>query len=399
MNIEDIRKQFPALQHGTIYLDGPGGAQVPRSVMGAMTDYLEQGRANLFDSTIPSVQHTHDITNTARAQAAIFMNAPSPHNIVFGANMSTLTAHLSRSIAAEWEEGDEIIVSDLDHFANVSFWEQEAKRRGVTVQRLTIDADYSLSVSGLKDLLNAKTKFVAFTAASNICGSLTPVKELVAAAKDSGALTFVDAVHYAPHMLPDVQDWGADFVIVSAYKMFGPHLGICYGKSEHFERLKPYRVAPAPDTSPDCWETGTKAFENLAGFIAQMEYLASLGEGANMRSQLQNAYQAIEAQERVWSEAFLQRTRDIKGLTIWGKDTVEGRTPTFAVTMDGRNSQDVQEHFAAHHISASAGGFYAQGFVDHFNLENHGGVLRVGAMHYNSLEELERFFDVFEALA
>lgn len=403
-NIDSIRRRFPALCQeasgsAPVFLDGTGGTQVPRSVLEAMSGYLEQGNSNLSDSPFFAVQKTREIVRQAREKAAAFLNVPDPQTVIFGANMTTLTAHLSRSIAEEWQAGDEIIVTDLDHFANVSFWVREAQRRSVRILRVPINKEsFSLDVAALEKLISPKTRLIAFTLASNACGSKIPASAFMEVARSCGALVFIDAVHYVPHFLPDFQALDPDFMICSAYKFFGPHLGFCAARPAHLERLRPYKVGPAPDSYPECWETGTKSFEDLAGLSAAIDYLASLGEGKTLRTKLANAYGQIYAYEREWAGRFLDRARSIKGLRIWGEQDPALRTPTFALTMKGHSPLEISNRLAEHNISAGSGHFYATGFTDTFGLTDKGGVLRAGAMHYNSFEEINRFFDVLEGL-
>lgn len=281
---QKIRPLFPALNIQTggvapVYFDGPGGTQVPKVVIDAMGAAMAGGSCNTMNSPFFAVQKSHDIVREAREKGAAFVNAESPDEIVFGANMSTITAHISRSVAREWKPGDEIILTALDHFANVSYWTQAAEDRGVKVHIVPVRPDdCTLDYERYESFLSGKTKLVAFTLASNVCGSLSDAKRIIRAAHNVGAMTYADAVHYAPHMLPDVRGLDCDFLACSPYKFYGPHLGMLYGKIEHLKRLKPYKVALAPDAPPECWETGTKSFEALAGFNASIDYIASCSE-------------------------------------------------------------------------------------------------------------------------
>lgn len=279
---QEVRKLFPALARKIsgnmpVFFDGPGGTQVPESVAKAMSDDLLQGTSNVISSQFYTVKRTHEVVRMARERGAAFFNA-SPGEIIFGANMSTITAHLSRSISREWNEGDEIILTNLDHYANISYWKQAAEDRGVKWHMVSIrPEDCTLDYDHFEKLISAKTKFIAFTLASNACGSLTDAARIVKAAKSVGAMTYADATHYAPHYLPDVKKLDCDFMACSPYKFYGPHMGMVYGKREHLERLKPYRVEPSINTPPECWETGTQNFEAQAGFSAAIDYIASVG--------------------------------------------------------------------------------------------------------------------------
>lgn len=399
-----IRPLFPALNQQVnsstpIFFDGPGGTQVPQSVLDAMVDYLGHYNANLLDSPFFAVEKTHDVLNEARAKANVFVNGNSTDEIVFGATMTSLTSHVSRSIAREWQAGDEIIVSELDHYANVSFWEMAAKDRGVTchhapVNPQTCDLDYD----ALEALISPKTKLITFTLAANICGTRTHAKRVIRAAKSVGAITYIDAVHAAVHFLPDVQDLECDFLACSAYKFFGPHLGILWGKAEHWERLTAYKVEAASSISPEKWEMGTKSFEALAGFNETIKYLSNTSENISLRVDLKQRYEDVFAYEQEWSAAFISRAQSHKGLKIYGSLDPVMRSPTFALTIDGHNPLAISHHLARHNISAGAGNFYALGVTNALGLEGKGGLVRVGCVQYNTMQELDRLFEVLEQL-
>lgn len=407
----DTRSHFPALQqvvqssggmrNEPLFLDGPGGTQVPRAVLSAMTDYLGTSNSNLLSGDFFAVKRTHDVVRDARAKAAAFMNA-APENIVFGANMTSITAHISRSIAREWRTGDEIILTPLDHYANVSFWMQEAEDRGIKVHFIRLrPEDCTLDYEHYESLLSPRTRLVAFTLASNVCGSRVDAARIVRGAKNAGAHSFADAVHYAPHYLPDASALDCDFMICSAYKFFGPHYGFLFGKSEHLERLQPFKVAPASGSPPDRWETGTKSFEALAGVSACIDYLASWGGGEGLRKRLDNSYARIGIYEKKWAGYFLERSKNIKGLRIYGitdENRLDARSPTFAFTVQGFAPQYISAALAAQNISAGAGNFYAQKLVDELGLGASGGVVRVGAVHYNTLADIDRLFEAMERL-
>lgn len=400
-----VRDQFPALNQtidgqAPIFLDGPGGTQVPQCVLDAMSEYLGLSNSNLLPSPFFAVQNTIDVVAQARSNAAAFLNAESPNQIVFGANMSSITAHMSRSVSQEWEEGDEIILTSLDHFGNVSFWRQAAEDKGVKVHVVQMHPeDCTLDYEHLESVLSEKTKLIAFTLASNVCGSRTDAHKIIDLAKSVGALAYVDSVHYAPHFLPDVQALDCDFLACSAYKFFGPHLGILYGKKQHLERLKPYKVEVALDTIPDRWETGTKSFEALSGFNAMIGYLSN--NQKNIRENLKVFYEDVSVYEQAWSAAFLEKAQTIKGMNIHGitnPDQLDLRTSTFAVTIDGHHVQDISDHLAKNQIATGASTFYGNGVTDALNLTDTGGVVRIGAVHYNTMEELDRTFEVLDQL-
>jgi cysteine desulfurase family protein (TIGR01976 family) len=395
----EVRHLFPALNQkinsaSPVFFDGPGGTQLPGSVIDAMSGYMRGGISNLINSPFFTVQKTRNVVKDAREKGAAFFNAKSPSEIILGANASTINAHLSRSVSHEWHAGDEIIVTELDHYSNVSYWKMAAEDRGITCHSVRIKpGDCTLDYGHFESFLSKKTKFVAFTMASNTCGSLTDAARIVKAAKDVGAMVYADAVHYAPHFLPDVQKLGVDFMATSPYKFFGPHMGMVYGKREHLERLKPYKVEPAACHAPECWETGTPNFEGLAGFGAAIDYIASLGEGATLRDRLQSSYTRIGVYEQEWSRRFLKRAEEIEGLRIWGitdPARVHERTATFAVTLNGHSPLEVSDHLAQKNIVTGAGSFYGVGVTNAIGQKD--GIVRVGCVHYNTFEEMDRLF-------
>lgn len=403
---ETVRGQFPALMQKIggvtpVFFDGPGGTQVPKSVTDAMTDYLARGNSNLSDNPFSRVQATHEVVDAARRNAAAFVNG-SAQEIVFGPNMTTITAHLSRSIAQEWKAGDEIIVSELDHYSNVSFWVQEAQNRGVKVHHVPVRVeDCTLDMDYLESALSEKTRLVSFTLAANICGSRTDAARIIGAAKRAGALTYVDSVHAAVHFLPDVKDLDCDFLACSAYKFFGPHLGFVFAKAEHLARLTPFKVAPASDVPPERWETGTKSFEALAGFNGTISYLNNINKISDLRVSLKKLYQDISAYEQAWSRRFLERASALKTMKIYGiTDAAKtaARAATFAFTLGDKSPQDVVAHLASKQIAAGAGNFYARGVTDALGLTDKGGVVRVGCVHYNTFAEMDRLFEALEGI-
>lgn len=404
--LSKLRSQFPALNTKVdgeipIFLDGPGGTQVPKSVVDAMGDYLAHYNSNLFNSPFFAVQKTHEVVRDARQKAAIFVNASEAEEIVFGPTMTALTSHFSRSISREWKPGDEIIVTALDHYSNVSFWQRVAEDEGVICHQIATTRGGELDMAHLEALLSEKTKLVAFTLASNVLGSYTDAAKIVQMVKRFGALTYVDSVHAAAHRLPDVQALDCDFLCCSAYKFCGPHLGFLYGKREHLERLRPYKVEPAPTAIPECWEMGTKSFEALAGFCAVIDYMALFHERASLRESLQAFYDFVQEYEASLAMAFLDYSQHIERLQLYGITDVariSDRTSTFAFNLEGHAPQLVSDHLAHHQIATGAGHFYAKGVVDTLGLAESGGFVRAGFVHYNTMEELERFFEVLRKL-
>ena len=409
MNIAQLREQFPALMQSVdgkspIFLDGPGGSQVPQSVLNAMSAYLGHYNSNLGGAFFSS-DKTVELMANARQAAADLLNAASAQNIVFGPNMTSLTFSFSRAISRDWLAGDEIIVTNADHFSNVSSWQQAAEDKGVKVNTALInEADCSLDMTQFESLLNSKTKLVAVTYASNTTGSINDIERIIELAHAVGALVYVDAVHYAPHELIDVQALDCDFLACSAYKFFGPHLGMVYGKKEHLEGFTPYKVEPAKDVAPGRWETGTQSFEAMAGFIAAVDYIAAISElddGHTRREKLTAAFAKTKQHEMALSEHFLTRLVNYPRIKLYGIDNFDRlneRTPTFALTFEGLEPRAVSEFLGKQHICVWDGHFYAQGLCKQLNVLDTGGVVRIGCMHYNTVEELDKLFDMFDEL-
>jgi cysteine desulfurase family protein (TIGR01976 family) len=395
------RAQFSALSQThndlpVIFLDGPGGSQVPKSVLEAMQAYLGFFNSNLGGHYFSS-RNTTDLMQQAREHARALVNAESTDNMVFGANMTSLTFQLSRAISRGWESGDEVIVTALDHYSNVSSWQQAAEDKGAVVHQARVnEANYGLDIEHLLSLINDKTKLVALTFASNTTGTIVDVKRVVEAAHAIGAMVYVDAVHYAPHHLVDVQALGCDFLACSAYKFFGPHVGIAYVAPKWLHTLHPYKVEPATNQGPGRFETGTQSFEGLAGVIAAVKYLSQWGNSADsLRKRLVDSYKQFNQHESAMSERFLSRLSELSGVTLWGEQQADSelRTPTFALTFDDHSPVEIAQKLGERNICVWNGHFYALGLVRQLGLEESGGVVRVGFMHYNTLEEVDIFFD------
>ncbi|CAI2516296.1 cysteine desulfurase-like protein [Serratia liquefaciens] len=399
---ELARAQFSALtQHyndqPVIFFDGPGGSQVSRGVLEKMTDYLGKYNANLGGHYFSS-HLTGEVMNHARESVRALLNAPTPDNIIFGMNMTSLTFHLSRIISRHWQAGDEIIVTELDHYANVSSWQQAANDKQVTVHQIPLQqSDCSLDVARLCEQITAKTRLVAVTYASNVTGSIVDIKTITEAAHRVGAQVYVDAVHYAPHNLIDVQALGCDFLVCSAYKFFGPHIGMAYIAPQWLQRLQPYKVEPATDVGPGRFETGTQSFEGLAGVTAAVEYLAQWGTpGASLRQRLQESFADYHRHEENLCRYFLQRLQQIDDVQLYGSPLADSqrRTPTFALTFKRHAPEQVARRLGRHNICVGSGHFYAQGLIQRLNLQDSGGVLRIGMMHYNTLQEIDTLFEL-----
>ena len=402
VHITASRSGFPALSRQlegrtVAYLDGPGGTQVHGSVIEAMTRFMDAGGSNLHGPFVTSVE-TDIVVNDARSAVADLFNA-QPNEIVFGQNMTSLTYAFSRALSRTWRRGDNIVVTRLDHDANVAPWLQAAKDAGVTVRDVDFNPDdgCTLDLHTLTQAMDKHTKLVAFTHASNAGGPITPVAEIVDKAHRLGALTYVDAVHYTPHGLVDVQATDTDFLIASAYKWFGPHTGCFYGKASHLESIKPYKLRPAPDNVPDRWETGTQAFESLAGVTAAVDYVASLGSGSTRRDQIVSAYGAITEYEAMLSDRFLSGIAAMPGVKLFGQPTSKARTPTFAIDVTGTSPADVAKALAREGIFVWDGDYYAYEVMRRLR-KSPDGLVRIGFVHYNTPEEVDRTLSVIEAL-
>lgn len=399
---ELARAQFSALTQRyddkpVIFFDGPGGSQVSQGVLEKMTHYLGKYNANLGGHYFSS-HKTTEVMDHARESVRAFLNAPSPDNIVFGMNMTSLTFHLSRIISRSWQAGDEIIVTELDHYANVSSWQQAANDKQVIVHQIPVQqADCSLDTARLCEKITAKTLLVAVSYASNVTGSIVDIKAITEAAHRVGAQVYVDAVHYAPHNLIDVQALGCDFLVCSAYKFFGPHIGMAYIAPQWLQRLQPYKVEPATDTGPGRFETGTQSFEGLAGVTAAIDYLAQWGTaGAPLRQRLQESFADYHHHEENLCRHFLQGLRNFDGVQLYGtpQADIHRRTPTFALTFSGHAPEEIARRLGRHNICAGSGHFYALGLIRRLNLQDSGGVLRIGMMHYNTLQEIDTLLEI-----
>jgi cysteine desulfurase family protein (TIGR01976 family) len=385
-----------------VFLDGPGGTQTPQSVIEAMGDYLRHGSSNLGGAFLTS-QQTDEVTAEARQAMADLLNARRPDEIIFGQNMTSLTFALSRALGRTWQPGDEIIVTRLDHDANISPWLLAAEDRGVTVRWLDFyPEDCTLALDTLPDLLNDKSRLLAITYASNAVGSVTGMERAVQMAHDAGALVYVDAVHYTPHGPVDVQAVDCDFLVCSTYKFFGPHTGVLYGKYELLESLPAYKVRPSPALPPGKWETGSQSFESLAGVRAAVDYLAALGgEEGNRRQRLARAMGRIKQYEMEVSQHFLRGAAAVPGLRAYGVTDIERlaeRTPTFAVSLAGYAPREVAGRLGQQGIFVWDGHYYAIAVMERLGLLEQGGLVRIGFVHYNTISEVNRVLAALAAL-
>ena len=404
-----VRSQFPALSESVngqpaAFLDGPGGTQVPHKVILAIRDYLQHSNANTCGAYATS-RRTDAVIAGARAAMADFLGCEGDE-IVFGPNMTTLTFALSRSIGRELGPGDEIVVTHLDHDANVSTW-RSLEERGVTVRFADIqENDCTLDMQHLARQITAKTKLVGVGYASNAVGTINDVKEVVRLAHQVGALAFVDAVHYGPHGLIDVRAIDCDFLACSTYKFFGPHMGVLYGKREHLKRLQPYKVRALVNEVPNRWEMGTLNHECIAGITACVEYLADLGrhvnpKSTNRRSALISAFQTIQAYERTLAERMLRGLLDIPGLKVYGVTDLQklaNRTPTFAVRVDGHTPLELATKLGDRGFFTWDGNYYALNLTERLDVEKSGGFLRIGLVHYNTAEEVDGVVAALQAI-
>jgi cysteine desulfurase family protein (TIGR01976 family) len=417
LDVAYVRSQFPSLSqtvndHPAAFLDGPGGTQVPQRVIDAISSYLSHDNANT-GGAYPTSRHTDAMIARARDAMADFLHCGSDE-VVFGPNMTSLTFAISRAIGRELKLGDEILVTRLDHDANVSPWLAMAEDRGVTVRWAEIhDEDCTLDMSDLASKINPKTKLVAVGYASNAVGTINPVRVITKLAHAVGALFYVDAVHYGPHGLIDVAALDCDFLACSTYKFFGPHMGVLYGKREHLKRLRPYKVRPNTNAIPNCWEWGTLNHECIAGIEACVDYIADLGRRAaecgdsrlgclpsearpstlSRRAAIEAAYAAIHEHERALLEKMMNGLKLIPGLKIYGitdPARFNDRCTTFAVRVEGHTPLELAAKLGERGFFTWDGNYYALNLTEHLDVEKSGGFLRIGVVHYNTADEVDR---------
>lgn len=395
-SVAEIRSHFPALErvhngYPVAYFDGPGGTQVPRYVVERMSEYLYHHNANTHWA-YPTSAETDAAIERAREVCAEFLNA-SPTEIAFGNNMTTLTLHLSRALSLNYESGDEIVVTELDHHANIDPWRRLAVERGVTIHTVRMNtATGQLNWDDLERFVGAKTKVLAIGAASNALGTINDLKAAIKLGHDAGALVFVDAVHYAPHMLIDVRELDCDFLGMSAYKFYGPHTGVLYAKRSLFEQIDFPKLAPAPDYAPENAETGTQNQEGMVGTAAAIDFLASLGGSTERRENLANVFHEMHARNSRLFERLWTGLSSLNRVTLYGPTPDAARTPTLSFTIEGCTSTDAARQLAEKGLFLSHGDFYAATIVKRLGLEPEG-LIRAGCACYTTGEEIDRLIE------
>lgn len=413
LDIHAIRQQFPSLDRPAIFLDNPAGTQIAKPSLDRITKYLLECNAN-HEGQFETSRRTDEILHEAHATMADFLNASRPEEIIFGNNMTTLTLHMSRSLARNLQAGDNILVTRLDHDANIAPWMLIAEDKGCNLLWVDIDVeDGTLDLDDFARALEMKPKIAAFGYASNLLGTVNPVKKLTKMAQDAGALVYIDAVQYAPHGPIDVQDIDCDFLVCSSYKFFGPHAGALYGKYDLLNELKAYKVRPASDELPHKFETGTQNHEGIAGVLGALEYFEWLGKefGADQepaykeagfsgrRLELKKGMSAMQAYESQLSKTLIGTIESIPGTRIHGitdMNRLNERVPTVSFTVEGKDPEQLAKAIGDENIYVWNGHNYALAIVERMGLLEAGGMVRVGPVHYNTVDELEKFGDVLK---
>jgi cysteine desulfurase family protein (TIGR01976 family) len=396
------RAHFPALERThagrpVAYFDGPGGTQVPRAVADAMVDYLFHHNANTHWAFPTSVE-TDALLLDARAALADFLGA-ARHEIAFGNNMTTITFHLARALGRGWGPGDEVVVTELDHHANVAPWRALERERGVVVRSVRVrPEDGTLDWASLEAALSPRTRLVAVGAASNAVGTITDVARAAQLAKAAGALCFVDAVHYAPHALVDVRAIGCDFLACSAYKFYGPHVGVLFGRHDLLQSLDVPKLLPAPDSAPDRLETGTQNHEGIVGAAAAVNFLAALGTGTSRRDRLASAFSRLHGEGRALLTRLWDGLSAVAGVRLYGPPPTAPRTPTVSFTVADRNPAEVTAKLVERGVFVSHGDFYASTVVERMGQGTHG-MVRAGCACYTTADEVDRLVEGVAALA
>jgi cysteine desulfurase family protein (TIGR01976 family) len=419
LDLNRIRSQFPALAmqvsgRPAVFLDNPGGTQVPQVVIDAMSHYLTRSNANHGGAFITS-QRSDEILDDAHAAMADMVNASSPHEIVFGPNMTTLTFSISRALGRQIGPGDEIVLTRMDHDANITPWVLMAEDRGATVRWVDFDVeDYTLDMDGLRNVLNERSKIVAVGYASNALGTVHDVATITKQAHEVGALVFVDAVQYAPHGPIDVQTLGCDLLAMSGYKFFGAHIGVVYGRHDLLESLPAYKVRPASNQPPGKFETGTQNHEGIAGTLAAVNHLAEIGRQyggefedhfpalSGRRLHLKTGMTVLRAYDHTLSAAILDELETLPGAHIHGitdRSRLDERVPTVSFTWPDRHPRAIATYLGQQGIFVWDGNYYALSVTERLGLEEKGGMVRIGAAYYNTVDEIRRLGDALRAMA
>ena len=404
-DVNRLRREFPALARASnsrqaVYFDGPAGSQVPQRVADAVSRYLLQTNAN-HGGHFTTSRESDALLEQARQAVADLLGISDADSVAFGANMTTLTFALSRALARTWRAGDEIIVTKLDHDANVTPWMLAARDAGATVRHIGIRAaDCTLDLDDFESKVSPRTRLVAVGCASNAVGTINPISSIIERAHAVGAQVFLDAVHYAPHALMDATSWDCDFLACSAYKFFGPHVGVLYGKRKLLEELPAYKVRPAPDDLPGRWMTGTPNHEGIIGTAAAIDYLCDIGRGmgatGDRRQLLKTAFDGIRDYERELGAHLIAGLKRLPQIRIWGitdRERCHERVPTIAITHSRLPAGKLAGQLDRHGIFTWHGNFYALGLSETLDLEPEG-MLRIGLLHYNTVEEVERLLAV-----
>jgi len=399
-DFQAVREKFPALARtyngrSVVYFDGPGGSQVARQAIDAMAGYMERGGANLH-GVFPTSTETAEILANTRGAAADFLGA-APDEVAFGANMTTLTFAISRALAKEWDETSEIVVTELDHRANVDPWLIAAAERGARVRWVGVDPEtLTLDEDDLEQNINEKTRLVAIGLASNAVGTVNDVAAVAERAHTTGATVAVDAVHAAPHIPVDRDAIGADIITCSAYKFFGPHVGVTVIRRDLFEEMGVYTLEPAPEHIPDKLETGTQNHEGIAGVKGALDFISSLGEGTSNREKLTSAMESIKDHEALLAETFRAALGDLPGVDLYAPADAVRKTPTIAFRVQGQAPEEVCARMLEHGFFIAAGDFYASTLAGKLGIRESGGFVRAGLAPYNTEDEVERFVEALD---
>ena len=416
VNLDLIRGQFPSLDRPAVFFDNPGGTQICKHSLDRINRYLLENNAN-HEGAFETSRKSDETLHEARLAMADFLNASRPEEIIFGNNMTTLSLHISRSLARNLNAGDEIVVTRLDHDANISPWMLVAEDKGCKLTWVDFDVeDGTLKVDEFAKAMERKPKIAAFGYASNALGTINPVRKLTKMARDAGALVYIDAVQYAPHGPIDVQDLGCDFLVCSSYKFFGPHAGALYGRYDLLNELKAYKVRPASNELPYKFETGTQNHEGIAGVLGALEYFEWIGKTfggeqgeawkeagfTGRRLILKQAMSALKAYEFELSRALIETIQSVKRTRIYGltdMKRLDERVSTVSFTLEGKHPHEVADQLGTAGFYVWDGHYYALAVVERLGLLDSGGMVRVGAAHYNTLDEVARFGEALKKIA